>query len=254
MSHIDASHEVPREMTTTTDASTHPIPGTEPAPPSGRLPGTLAVAGFATFILAVIVLHVVQPDKDPRHSWVSDYANGPGGWLMTIAFLGAATGLLGLSLGSSRCVQPSRPRTVAVVAFAIASLGTVASGLCASDPPRADGTTGYTTVGAIHDLAGAVSGLAAIVGLFALARACRRDPEWERTAPFIRVLALLILVGVITEIVVGELSKVGPDGHGVAGLAQRIDLAITMTGAILLGLRLRDSDRREEHHPEAAAA
>ena len=58
----------------------------------------------------------------------------------------------------------------------------------------------------------------------------------------------------ITEIVIGELSTVGPDGHGVTGLAQRIDLAIQMTGAILLGLRLYNSPRYADPHTEAAAA
>jgi hypothetical protein len=238
-------------MTTTTSPSTHPIDVNGAFRPAGRLPGSLVVAGFATFVVAVVVMHVVQHYKDPRHNWVSDYANGRGGWLMTIAFLGAATGLAGLALGT-RCVRPSRPRTVAAVAFAIASLATVASGVCASDPPRADGTVGYTTVGAIHDLSGLVGGLAVLVGLLALARACRRDPAWERTARPVRVLAVLLVVGVITEIVIGELSTVGPDGHGVTGLAQRIDLAIQMTGAILLGLRLYHSDRHAVPHIEAA--
>ncbi len=241
-------------MSTTTSPSTHPIAGPGDPRPRGRLPGTLVVAGFATFVVAVAVLHIVQHDKDPRHNWVSDYANGHGGWLMTIAFLGAATGLFGLALGIARCVQPSRPRTVAVVAFAIASLGTVASGLFASDPPDADGMTGYTTVGAIHDLSGLVSGLAVLVGLFALARACRRDPAWERTARLVRVVAVLFVIGLITEIIIGELSTVGPDGDGVTGLAQRIDLAITMTGAILLGLRFYNSPRYAVPHIEAAAA
>jgi hypothetical protein len=241
-------------MTTTTSPSTHPIAATGASHPRGRLPGVLVVAGFATFLVAVAVLHVVQHDKDPRHNWVSDYANGRGGWLMTIAFLGAAAGLFGIALGTSRCVQPSRPRTVAIVAFAVSSLGTATSAVFASDPPRADGTVGYTTVGAIHDLAGLVSGLAALVGLFALARACRRDPAWARTGRAVRLLALLLVVGTIIEIVLGELSTVGPDGHGVTGLAQRIDLAITMTGAILLGLRLYNSDRHASPHTEAPAA
>jgi hypothetical protein len=241
-------------MTTTTSPSTHPIAATGASHPGGRLPGTLVVAGFATFLVAVAVLHIVQHDKDPRHNWVSDYANGRGGWLMTIAFLGAATGLLGLALGIARCVQPSRPRTVAVVAFAIASLGTVASGVFASDPPGADGSVGYTTVGAIHDLSGLVGGLAVLVGLFALARACRRDPAWERIARIVRVFAVLFVVGLITEIVMGELSTMGPDGDGVTGLAQRIDLAITMTGAILFGLRLYNSPRYADPYTEAAAA
>ena len=99
-------------MTTTTSPSTHPIAATGDPHPRGRLPGTLVVAGFATFLVAVAVLHIVQHDKDPRHNWVSDYANGHGGWLMTIAFLGAATGLLGLALGISplRPTQPTQNR------------------------------------------------------------------------------------------------------------------------------------------------
>jgi hypothetical protein len=214
----------------------------------------LVVAGFATFILAVAVLHVVQLDKDPRHDWVSDYANGRGGWLLAVAFLGAAAGLFGLGLGIARCVQPSRPTTVAVAAFTIASLGAVAQSVLASDPPRADGTTGYTTVGALHDLTGFAGALASIVGLFALARACRRDPDWADTARSIRVFAWLVIVGLTIEVVVGQLSTVRPDGDGVAGLIQRIDLALWMTAGILLGLRLLNSDRAADPHTDRPAA
>jgi hypothetical protein len=46
----------------------------------------------------------------------------------------------------------------------------------------------------------------------------------------------------------------GPDGDGVTGLAQRIDLAITMTGAILFGLRLYNSPRYADPDTDAAAA
>ena len=130
----------------------------------------------------------------------------------------------------------------------------MASGVFASDPPRADGTVGYTTVGAIHDLAGLVGGLAVLVGLFALARACWRDPAWERIARIVRVFAVLFVVGLIAEIVIGELSTVGPDGDGVTGLVQRTDLAITMTGAILFGLRLYNSPRYVVPNTEATAA
>ena len=131
---------------------------------------------------------------------------------------------------------------------------TACQALFASDPPRADGTTGYTTVGALHDLTGLIGGIAGVVGLFALARACRRDPAWERTARFVRLLAVLIVVGMITEVVIGEFSTMGEDGDGVAGLAQRIDLAITMSGAILLGLRFLDSDRPADRDARARAA
>jgi hypothetical protein len=239
---------------TTTSPSLSSIALNRTSQPAGRLPGTLVVGGFATFLLSVLVLHVVQSDVDPRHNWVSDYANGRGGWLMAIAFLGAAVGIFGLALGASRCVLPSRPRTVAVVGFGISSVMTACQALFASDPPRADGTTGYTTVGALHDLTGLIGGIAVVVGLFALARACRRDLTWERTARFVRLLAVLIVVGMITEVVIGEFSTMGADGDGVAGLAQRIDLAVTMTGAILLGLRLYNSARYADPHTEAAAA
>ena len=62
-----------------------------------------------------------------------------------------------------------------------------------------------------------------------------------------------LMMGRDSGIVIGELSTVGPDGHGVTGLAQRIDLAVSMTGAILFGLRLYNSPRYADPQTEAAA-
>jgi hypothetical protein len=93
----------------------------------------LLVAGAA-----VAVLHVVSPDLDPRRSRLSQYANGPYGWLMTVAFLAVGTALFALAVTLHANKRTGwRPRQ-APMAVAVAGVGMVVSGLVATDPESAN--------------------------------------------------------------------------------------------------------------------
>lgn len=42
------------------------------------------------FVLLLALLHVIDRDVDPSWSFISEYARGPAGWLMTFALLSLA--------------------------------------------------------------------------------------------------------------------------------------------------------------------
>ena len=46
---------------------------------------TTAIACFAYFALALLLLHLLRPDYAPATTWISGYAVGPYGWIMTTA-------------------------------------------------------------------------------------------------------------------------------------------------------------------------
>ena len=52
--------------------------------------------GVATFIIVVLILHLIQSGYEPRHQLVSELALGQHGWAMFVAFLGLATAVLGV--------------------------------------------------------------------------------------------------------------------------------------------------------------
>ena len=75
------------------------------------------IRSSAAFLVAapalVATLHVVSPDLEPRSSRLSQYANGPHGYLMTLAFLAVGIGmvLLAAALHDAARAQ-ARPRGV----------------------------------------------------------------------------------------------------------------------------------------------
>jgi hypothetical protein len=98
----------------------------------------LSAAGSAAAALVAIVLvlglHVLRADLEPASHRLSEYALGPWGWLMTSAFLAAATGVLLL-----RRVLPAGDRLrPARVLLAVAAVGFAVSALVPTDPLRPD--------------------------------------------------------------------------------------------------------------------
>jgi hypothetical protein len=64
--------------------------------------GTAAIACFAYFELAPLLLHIRRPDYAPTKYMISDYANGRHGWVMTTCFLALSCGCFMLLVGLVR--------------------------------------------------------------------------------------------------------------------------------------------------------
>src|SRR5260370_37640562 len=70
-----------------------------------------AVASYFTlssvvyYASAIVLLHVLRTDFDPGYRYLSEYAGGPYGALMTSTFFALSTGSLALSLGLWRSVS-----------------------------------------------------------------------------------------------------------------------------------------------------
>ena len=45
-----------------------------------------ALVGVAMFVIAVVALHLLQPNYEPTHQLMSELALGPYGWAMIVAF------------------------------------------------------------------------------------------------------------------------------------------------------------------------
>lgn len=141
-------------------------------PPSAGLDGlaNLATADVALFLAIVVVLHALQPELDPAARFVSEYAPGPAGWLMNVAFLALAAALAAFAIVFGRQLLPPLRSRPAGVLFAVASLGIVASAVFNSDL-QTDAVA--TTQGMVHDLAGFVAFLALLPAMVAVGRRMR---------------------------------------------------------------------------------
>jgi hypothetical protein len=206
------------------------------APARATTLGFVGIVGVAAFAAAFAAMHVIQSDLNPIQNFGSDYAFGRGGWLMRLGFIAAGIGTLSLALGLRRSVAAVKRRGLGVVLLGLAGVGFIGSGLFNADPPLADGTTGYTTEGSLHDLTGILLFISVIVAGFVLARVFARDPQWQAAVSTTRIFAWLALAGLVATITSSEMSD---PGTGITGLVQRIFVATILGWLVSLGWRLR---------------
>jgi hypothetical protein len=58
--------------------------------------------GIAYFVVGLVVLHVLRPDRDPVAQTTSHYAVGPYGWIMSSVFVSMSVATFGLVAGLHR--------------------------------------------------------------------------------------------------------------------------------------------------------
>ena len=147
----------------------------------------IAIVGFVIATGLVVTLHILRTDLRPAANRLSEYANGPYGWLMTTSFVALGCGLL--SLGVLIRSERSREwRSLANPVLAlVAGAATILSGFFPIGPS--------TTDGSIHSPASAV----AVVAVVALAMshsilAASGGPGWkaERTGAALALIAFVL--------------------------------------------------------------
>jgi hypothetical protein len=180
----------------------------------------VALAGLLSSVACVALLHVVRADLAPRTHRLSEYANGPHGWLMTAAFVALGCGLiaLGVALRSDRGSKGLAGRAVPVAAFS-AGVGAIVS---------AAFKTGVSQFGeAVHSRASALAtvALVALALFYSLGGARRGDGA---------------RLGIVLSLLVGVLAALSSVLHETSwtGLSQRL-LWIALLGWLLWVARHR---------------
>jgi hypothetical protein len=198
-----------------------------------RVLGSAVVMGVGAVVALYVLLHVLRPDYDPMRRFLSEYAVGRFGVLMTASFFLQAMISLILVIGLFRDVRHSGSLlagcaflTVAAVALAVA--GVFPTDL--SDPPG-DQPRLTTRAGMVHQSAGTLSFLSRIVAFLALSRAYRFDNRWQALAPTARRVAGAFLVLFFTFVLMVR--------WDLGGLVQRGTVAVGLLWICLSGLHLR---------------
>ena len=67
---------------------------------------SIALVGFAMFVVIMLLMHVLHPEFDPAPRFLSEYVLGGSGWLVNVAFLGNFVGSLALLIAPFRAYPP----------------------------------------------------------------------------------------------------------------------------------------------------
>jgi Protein of unknown function (DUF998) len=145
----------------------------DPVVPAGRF----AAAGACAVALLIVALHGIKPEFEPSWRFVSEYAIGRHGWIMTIAFLIWAASCAVLALALRREVR-TRAGRIGVAILLVVAAALVPAGLFPQDPVTA-GPGDATTSGMIHALASMVGipGIP-IAAVLISSSLWRTNPNW----------------------------------------------------------------------------
>lgn len=184
------------------------------------------------FVAALIALHVLRPDYEPRNHFISDYAIGEYGWVMTTAFLALSgacgTLMVGMSIDGPKAITGR----IGSGLLGIASIGLILTAIYETDLPGGP----YTRSGNIHEMTFRVNTLSLIFGTLLLSISFGNSENWRtyrRTA-----LSLFVLIAIAVVIQFKTLHKGAP-----YGLANRFFCLVMISWLFATAVRLRATAR-----------
>lgn len=200
------------------------------------------VVGPILFVLGVIVAGTMYDGYGHVSQKISEL--GGDGAENAIAqnanFIVLGVLMLGFAWALARVCGPPLAGPALIAYFALSSC--IANALLPCDP----GCEGESTVGVLHIVTGLLGFIAAIIGMFVLARRWRDDAEWGAHARFTKGAALAAVVGLVCFVVTQA-----ADAPTYSGLAQRSFVIVLLVWIAVTALYLvRVIDSTEQHPAE----
>lgn len=156
----------------------------------------LALASFVCILIftaLVIALHVLRPQLNPLSHTISEYAIGPFGFLMTLAFIMRGLGGLflvaGLAFGAMRGSRSS-------TGLALLALATVCSFLVAIFPADLHNTK----VLLIHSFSALLGFCSLAIAALVWSQRFRKDLRWRSSALTSLMLGLFMLLSLVSSL------------------------------------------------------
>lgn len=205
---------------------------------SGTLPATLAIVFFIYGVIALLLLHILRPDYAPASNFISNYAVGRFGWVMTTWFLAMSAGLLALTVGLARSGLRSIVARLGMVLLVVASVGLVVSAIFPTDIGALS-----TRSGEIHDMSFLVNVVSMVLAMGLLSVSFASHPAWRSYRSITWSLVALILVAFVVQFM--TLHKGMP-----YGLANRFFVAVLIAWLLATALRTRQIALRRELEPQ----
>lgn len=139
---------------------------------------------FLYGLVALAALHVLRPDYEPATNFISNYAVGPYGWVMTSFFVTFSLGLMAWVAAVLHSGPRTGLKTTGLAAISVTAIGLLVTAAYPTDLPGAP----YTRSGDIHELSFRVNVVGLLVGVVSLSVALGLEPAWR---PARRAMALL---------------------------------------------------------------
>jgi hypothetical membrane protein len=158
----------------------------------------------AYYMLVGIALHFLEPEYDPRFHFMSDYAWGAYGWLMTTTFFVLGLAVLTVAAGVRNVHQSSRSARVGFGLLVIGALFVCLAGVFRGFP--------------LHDVAGAVGIPSLVMAVLLLSWSFRNAAGWQVIHPATFLIAVGMFAAVVSMIV----------DVGMPGLQQRAFLSLLL--------------------------
>ncbi|HEX4883780.1 MAG TPA: DUF998 domain-containing protein [Casimicrobiaceae bacterium] len=204
------------------------------APAAGGVALASAGATLLTFVL-IVALHVLKPELAPSSRFVSEYAIGPYGGIMRVAFVLWALACATLAVGIRGTLGTRRARVGSAVLL-VAAVALVVAGVFAQDP--------VTTKPGEGTLAGTLHAAASLVGIPAIPLAAlllgkplgASDDRLLRTTTHLAWMSLLAMMAYLGW-AVPRAGGFTPEVH--AGAMNRLVVAAYLGWQLVAALRLR---------------
>jgi hypothetical protein len=198
-----------------------------------RMLGTTGIVGVLVFAATGLLMHVVQPDLNPLERLGSDYVHGRLGWVFVLGFVAIGVGVWALAAGVWRlAVDGGRRSMAAACALGTSGVAFIVTGIVETDPLGPDGLPMRTLAGHVHNVASFVAFAGVIAAAAVLSTQFARTPGWERQGRVTRVFTWTMAMAFVATAIAGP-------GALLAGLVQRLFVAILLTWLVLLGIWLR---------------
>lgn len=210
--------------------------------------------GAGAFVGGLLVLHVLQPELDPRWRYPSEYALGEHGWVMAVAFAGLGVAFLGAAravgrLGSGRRLTKRLAQTLLVVS----GLGPLVAAAFETDPITAPSDSA-TTTGTLHQVGASLSAAIPFAVLLVLL-VLRRHHSWKSIRlPVLTSSVVALASSLGAAAVVAAYADAPHDPGRLDGLALRLELACTSAWLLILAWALTQLARLRETQPHAHRA
>ncbi len=185
----------------------------------------LSIAAPAFFLIANAALHLLRSDLNPATHYISEYAVGQFGFVMSTALVVLGIGTVSLAVIMYTTMTTSWLVCIGAAILFLSGLSTILIGLFRTD---VDGQPA-TVAGAIHGRAAFIAILFEAVSVLILTAAFFRDGRWRSFRPVSLVFSVAVVIS-------GVLLPVLPRGTG-----ERLLVYTLVLWLFLAALRMRAS-------------
>ena len=186
----------------------------------------ITLSSVIYYATAIILLHILRTDFDPRYRYLSEYVNGPYGSLMSSTFFVLSLGSLALLFGLWRSVSSKFRFVPGMLLWLAWACAVFFAGIYPGDLQGSP----QTRNGEIHNHMGMIAFPCATLALPLLSLPLRWDKGWRSVWASTMLLSLPVIVSFFALDRLGEMR--------LAGLAQRVFLGVTLIWMWVMGRQM----------------